>query len=152
VTPWLQLANVVAASIMAGGLVVVLVVVVPAFDTLPAQLSIRLHVGIDHYIERLLPPVTVVATLIAIAVLAVHDDLSTSVVALTAVGIAGGIVVAVVSHFVNRPMNGRIRAFPAGEAPPEYAEIRARWDHFHRIRTAAGVVSLACFVAALVVR
>jgi hypothetical protein len=95
-----------------------------------------------------MPELTVATMLAAIAHLVTDGDLSTTVVAFTIAGIAFEVVVAVVSQFVNFPINAAMRGWEPGHVPPEYGAMRRRWNAAHRTRTAAGQLAFVCFVVA----
>ena len=140
----LRVLNLLVAAMMAGGLVMVMVAVVPTFRRLPDRLAVSLHRQVDRYVDVPLPIFTVLTVLSAIPLL-FDDDTATGLVAAAA---ACGVVVAVGSHFVNRPMNLRLKSWGPGPVPAEYAGLRRRWDLAHALRTAAGLAALVCLIVA----
>jgi hypothetical protein len=133
------------AAMMAGGLTMVMVAVVPTFRRLPDRLAVGLHREVDRYVDVPLPIFTVLTFVGSAALL--FDGAETALVAAAAVCT---IVVAVGSHFVNRPMNLRLKSWGPGPVPTEYARLRRRWDLAHAFRTAAGVAALVCLTVAMV--
>jgi len=141
--------NVLLAGMMTGGLVMVMVAVIPTFHRLPDELAVILHREVDHYIDVPLPLFTVLTFLTAIPLL---FDSSLSSTSKVLIGVAAGatVVVAVSSHLINRPMNKRLRSWGDRFVPEEYATLRRRWDLAHAWRTFAGLVALSCLIAALI--
>jgi Domain of unknown function (DUF1772) len=133
------------AAMMAGGLTMVMVAVVPTFRRLPDRLAVGLHREVDRYVDVPLPIFTALTFVGSIVLLV--DGAET---ALVAAAVAGTLAVAVGSHFVNRPMNLRLKSWGSGPVPAEYTRLRRRWDLAHAFRTAAGVASLVCLTVAMV--
>jgi len=136
--------NLLAAAMMAGGLTMVMVAVVPTFRRLPARLAVSLHREVDRFVDVPLPIFTVLTVLSSIPLL-FDDGTATGLVAAAA---ACAVVVAVGSHFVNRPMNLRLKEWGPGPVPAEYAALRRRWDIAHAVRTAVGLAALVCLIVA----
>ena len=147
-TAW-DVLSVVFGALVGGGLLIVLLAVMPTFHRVGEEIGIRLHVAFDHYVEFFLPPFTVAAILFSAGVLVFHDHLPTASVVLVAAGIVGMIAVALISHLFNRPMNQIIRSWPVGTVPPEYPAMRRRWDRLHRTRTFFAVAGFVCLMLAL---
>jgi Domain of unknown function (DUF1772) len=136
-------AGLLMAAMMAGGLTMVMVAVVPTFRRLPDRLAVGLHREVDRYVDVPLPIFTALTFLSSVVLL--FDGTTVLVAAAAACAIA----VAVGSHFVNRPMNLRLKSWGSGPVPAEYARLRRRWDMAHAIRTAAGVAALICLIVAM---
>jgi hypothetical protein len=134
-------------ALMAGGLLMIEVAVVPTFHRVPAPVSARLHLAVDHYIERSMPAFTVLTALAAVLTLATDGDSGTRRLLLV-VGVVLTVVVAAVSHLCNRRLNVRLRQWELDPPPPTYAGLRKRWDRFHLLRTTSGLAAFACFVVA----
>ncbi len=141
--------NLLLAAMMTGGLVMVMVAVIPTFHRLPVPLAVKLHREVDHYIDVPLPIFTVLTFATAIPLL---FDSSLSSGSKVLVGIAAGAtaVVAVSSHLINRPMNQRLKSWGDGPVPDEYAALRRRWDLAHAWRTFAGLVALICLIVSMI--
>ena len=144
----LRVVNGVMAAMMAGGLVMVMVAVVPTFRRLPDRLAVRLHREVDRYVDVPLPIFTAL-TFVTALLLAVVDTQTATTRALTLVAAAGALLVALSSHFVNRPMNLRLRTWGDGPVAPEYPTLRRRWDLAHAARTVAGLTTLVCTIVAM---
>ncbi|MFJ4337464.1 DUF1772 domain-containing protein [Streptomyces sp. NPDC088915] len=67
-----------------------------------------------------------------------------------------GLVCAVLNHLVtlggNIPLNNALASAPAGDPAPVRAAFEARWNAFHRARTALITVSFGLLTAAAVLR
>ena len=104
---------------------------------------------VDRVMSRLAPPLflSAAATALAAGVAAlVHGRPGAAAGRFAA---AGCVVAAVVVTLrVNEPANGRLRAWhPDQEPPPDWQDVRARWDRAHGVRrslvaAAAGVASI----------
>jgi hypothetical protein len=140
--------NLLLAAMMTGGLVMVMVAVIPTFHRLPAPLAVHLHREVDRFIDVPLPIFTVLTVLTAIPLL-FDDNLSHAGKILVAVAMGAAVVVAVSSHLINRPMNQRLRQWDTEAVPDEYGPLRRRWDLAHAWRTFAGVASLVCLITSM---
>jgi hypothetical protein len=145
-----QVANLVLAALMAGGILIVQVAVVPSIHRLPTADGVRLHVRVDRYIEYSLPAFTVLTAATGAAVLARNDGLTGADQRLVMIGIAATLVVAVISHYRNRRLNLRLRSWRSELPPTAYRALRRSWDRWHVVRTATGLAALVCFAVALV--
>jgi Domain of unknown function (DUF1772) len=137
-------------SLVAGGLILVALSVVPTFHRVPKVLGVRAHIAVDKYIEMSLPALTVATIAAAAVTLAIGGELSTASKVLLALAIVSATWVALNSHLINRPMNKRIRNWPLDPLPDEYPQVRRRWDRWHYVRTVAGAVLLVSLVIALI--
>jgi hypothetical protein len=140
---------VVLASLMAGGLLAAELGLVPTIRAAPAAAGIRLHVAFDHYVEWSMPALTIATLGAAIADLVVTGHRA-AVTTLLGVGLAATVVVALVSQFVNVPLNARMRRWEDEGIPADHERVRLRWNRGHSARTLAGQVAVVCFVVALV--
>jgi hypothetical protein len=147
----LEIITVVLSGLVAGGLLVVQLGLVPTVAALPAAASIRLHVAFDHYVERSMPALTIATLIVGIVDAAVHS-MTAAATALSIAALLATAIVAAISQLVNVPMNATMRNWEPGTAPPEYASLRVRWDRAHLARTLAGEVAFVCFAVALVLR
>lgn len=65
--------------------------------------------------------------------------------------LAGGAALLALASFLitrlgNVPINGRIKEWAASSAPPDHAEILARWEAFNYARTAAAFAAFALLI------
>lgn len=147
----LQWINLFTVAIAAGGQLFVLWVIIPARRTWPAELAVRLHQDIlttrpDRYLRPSMA--TSIVTGVVLALLE-REGWPTL---LTVLGVLGGLGTAVVSYRWEFPINAQINAWAQGPVPDTYPTLRATWDEKHRWRTAFGLLALASFLAAAVLR
>jgi uncharacterized membrane protein len=140
--------SVVFAAQLAGGMMLVLVVLVLAIRRVGGELGIRLHLGFDHYVDRFLPPFAGLAVLSGAGAIAFHD-LDSGAAAVAVAGLVAVVAAALMSHLLNRPINKTLASFEPGTVPPGYAALRTRWDRLHAARTAVALVGLILLAAAL---
>jgi Domain of unknown function (DUF1772) len=151
-TDVLSVLTVVVGGLMAGGLGIVALGLVPTIGKLSESTGVRLHVAFDHFVEWSMPALTVATFILGVAALATWDDIGTATLALGIAGLVATAVVAGISQIVNVPMNATMKKWdPAAPLPDEYTAIRPRWNRAHMSRTLAGEVAFVCFAIALAV-
>jgi len=149
----LHFVNVFAAAVVAGGLVAVLLVIVPVKQALPHRLSVEIHLAmLGHQIDRYMKPAGLVAAITGLVLLAMMPERSPLRVAPQVVGLLGMIGVVITSRYYNVPSNRRMAEWDLNALPPGYAEWRARWDRIHVVRTTSGLVALAGYLASALTR
>jgi len=146
----LQVANFVLAALMAGGLLIVQVAIVPSIHRLPTTDGARLHVFVDSYIDYSLPAFTLLTAATGAGFLAGNDGLSGGDQRLVMIGVAATLMVAAISHYRNRRLNLRLRSWQLELPPTAYRALRRSWDRWHVVRTAFGLLALVCFAVVLV--
>jgi hypothetical protein len=141
---------VLAAGLVAGGQVFIMVVAAPVMKAVPNATALKLHqllFSTDLPDQYLVPcALTVVfagAVLFGIGGTHVVD------LALTSLAMAAIVATAVVSERVNRPLNRLVAAFQGD--PAGYAPIRDRWIRFHRVRVVLGCTAFVAFTTRTVV-
>jgi uncharacterized membrane protein len=139
---------VLCSGLVAGGLTLVALAVVPVFEQLPVADWTRLHRALDGHVDRFMPALTILA-IVAGTVAAMLVSGTTLRVLLLA-GVVGDVAVALVSQTLNLPLNRAIRGWDPQRTPATAGAIRSRWVRFHRLRTAAGVAATALFTTGLV--
>ena len=65
------------------------------------------------------------------------------------VSLVAELVVIIVTGALEVPLNKQIEQWQPGAIPPEWREVRMRWDRNHRLRTYFGVAAFLCSVVAL---
>jgi len=143
--------NLMMAAMMAGGLTMVMLALVPTFHRLPARLAVELHRGVDRYVDVPLPIFTVLTFVTSIP-LVLGGSSPAGARVLVAAAAGGAVVVALSSHLINRPMNLRVKSWDPDRVPAEYAGLRRAWDRAHAFRTVAGVCSLVCLIVAMLLQ
>lgn len=140
---------VVCSGLVAGGLTLVALAVVPVFEQLPVADWSGIHRALDRHVDRFMPALTILA-IVTGAVAAFLAPGTTLRVVLVA-GVAGDVVVAAVSQVLNLPLNREVRGWDPRAPPATAGDVRRRWVRFHRLRTAAGVAAMALFTVALAI-
>ena len=144
----LRFSNIFSAAIATGTQVMVLFALIPVVRGLSPRVGLQLHQAIDPRIDRYNPAAVAVSALTGVAILALHRNLSRLSAACYAVGLAGTLGVAVTSLRFNMRINRRLGGWSAEAVPAEYRQVRERWNRFHALRTACGVLALGCFINA----
>src|SRR5689334_8192882 len=109
--------SVFTSGVTEGILVAVLIAVTPAMLGLPDAMALRFKQRFDPLVDRINPPFVALAAISAVLVL-IMADLSSTATVFAAVGIAGGLGVAVTSLGFNLRINREMASWPA-DAPPE---------------------------------
>ena len=144
----LRFVNVVGSGVVAGGLVIGLVALIPTVRRLAPEAGLAVKRHFDPPLDRLIPPTLVVSVLSAVAILIFADGLPTATVVLTALGIAGSIVLIALSVTLSVPMEHAMRDLPEHGAEGEFTALFERWSSLHAVRTAAALLAFACYVGA----
>ena len=146
--PLLHFVNVFAAAIVAGGLVAVLLVIVPVKRAFPPRLSVQIHLAmLGNQIDRYMKPFGIVAGLSGLALLALMPAYTALRVVPQLVGLLGSIGVIITSRYYNVPSNRTMTTWDLDALPPGYPEWRDRWDRVHLLRTTSGLAALAGYLA-----
>lgn len=147
---WLiEVLTLVSTGIFAGGMVLVMLAIVPAWlGMTPEQWAFNQQ-QIGPYIDRYMPILDGVATLGAIFLVIQHWSVPAP--AITALlGMLGLISVAVISQAINVPINRHVRSWSLNALPPECLRMRERWIVWHAIRTLAGIVAFIALLLSIV--
>lgn len=145
----LQFTNVMLAGIVAGGMLLVLIAVIPARWRFPAAQAVALHDETSRRIDMFMPASVAGSALAALlAVLLRSDDVSRTSVLLTVVGLAASVVIAVFSLGVLMPINRQVAGWSRTAIPAEYAVVMHRWGRLHAGRTFCAVLALAAYLLA----
>lgn len=138
---------VVCSGLVAGGLTLVALAVVPVFEQLSVADWAHLHAALDRFVDRFMPALTIIA-IVAGTVAAVSTPAAAPRLLLSA-AVLGDVGVAVVSQTLNLPLNRAVREWDRHATPANAGAVRSRWVRLHRLRTAAGVAAAALFTAGL---
>ena len=137
------------SSILAGGVVTVSLVMIPALRTFasPAD-DLRIHRTFNPLPDYYMPHSLFISAFAAIALVAVSDGLGEASRTLLWVAIAQSLPVILISLALNRRINLLIRRWTAAEPPAGYAQLREDWDISHVLRTVLCVLIAACYIVA----
>jgi hypothetical protein len=144
--------SVAAAALIAGGMVVVQMAVMPTINLAGDRLGVRVHTGFDRYVELHLPAFAILTILAGLGALVFDEDRAGGATALVALGVLSAAAAAVISHFFNRRMNAQLKRWDPEALPAEYGALRRRWDRLHHLRSAAAVLAFLCLLFALLLR
>lgn len=121
----------------------------PLRETRSGALFTEVQQGRDRVAARIMPVLGNAAVLsvaaCAVLVRAVPGAFALSLLAL--LFIVGDMAVTLAG---NVPINKQVQSWNVSEPPPEWAELRDRWERLHTIRTMLIVSGFALFVAAVV--
>jgi lysylphosphatidylglycerol synthetase-like protein (DUF2156 family) len=137
------------SSILAGGVVTVSLVMIPALRTFAAPADeLRIHRAFNPLPDYYMPHSLFISVFAAVALLAAGDGLDEASRTLMWVAIALSLPVILISLALNRRINLLIRRWTAAEPPAGYAQLRVDWDISHVLRTVLCVVIAACYIVA----
>jgi len=141
----IRFVNVFAAAVVAGGQLVVLLVIVPTKREFEPRVSVLVHNAmLGHQIDRFMKPSGIVSGLAALALLALHFGNVIRIpplsIAATLIGIVGTAGVVVTSRFFNVRTNRMMSTWSLDAIPENYPEVRNQWDLVHSVRASCGVL------------
>ena len=134
------------ASILAGGVVTVSLVMIRAMHKFEPNDDFRVHKIFNPLPDYYMPHSLFISAFAAIAVLAIDSGLSESGITLLWVGIALSLPVILISLTLNRRINLMIRRWTSDQLPAGYAQLRTDWDIAHIVRTSLCVIIAVCYI------
>jgi len=145
--------GVLAAALAAGGQIFVLLVVLPEMRSWPASRSLQTHGALLHRRpDRYLTLCTGASLGAAVALLALHSQLPATSTGLIILGVLSTIGVLAVSVGGTLPTSGLIESLSPDAAPVGYAQLQARWDRLHALRTLLGTAAVIFYLMAALTR
>jgi Anthrone oxygenase len=149
----LRLVNVVAAGMLGGGQLLVLLAIVPMKRRWPLELSLRLHREIlIEPPDRYLRPTAFVTLATGILLLVTYRHLGAAETTFTIAGLLATVGMMATAVVANFPINRQVTTLAALPVPPEYPDLQRRWDAAHRVRTAFGMLAFILFAVAALAR
>ena len=147
----LHFVNIVAAAVLAGGQLCVLLVIVPTKRKFATPTSVEVHNAmLGHQIDGYMKPTGIIGALAATSILVLSfENLSHAAIAFIGVELMAFLGVLITSRFFNVKTNAMMADWSLDAIPGDYAKIRARWDRVHAIRTCCGCLVLAAAVSVL---
>lgn len=134
-----------STGLLAGALGYGAAALVPTFNAVPLDVRLTFHTALMRMNGPVVQAVMACAAGAAVA-LAVRERGRPRRLA---AGSAALVVTSfLVTRFGNIPINARIRAWAAGVAPPDHADMLRRWELFNDLRTAAAVAAFVLLLAA----
>jgi hypothetical protein len=153
----LRFLNVFSTGIVAGGLATVLWVIVPVVGAFDKRTSVMAHQAmLGHQIDGIMKPLGIVSFLSGVAIVVLgalnYFPIPRASLAFSWLGILGIVGVIVTSRYYNVRTNRQIEAWSLGHIPDEYTRIRQRWNAVHAVRTSCGMLAMAAYLLALLLR
>ncbi|WP_067563085.1 anthrone oxygenase family protein [Nocardia acidivorans] len=146
---FLPVAVLVGSGITAGVLFAVALSVLPGLRAMPADRYVYTHQLLGRHWDPTMPVIVLSSTLLDILLAVCTDhDRARPLWASAAVLL---LVVSVVSHFCNVPLNRQVKTLDPERIPPDWQDPRPVWRRWHLLRTAVAVAALAVNAAALAV-
>jgi uncharacterized membrane protein len=145
----IRFVNIFCAGISAGGLVMILMALVPTMNNFEPNMSLQVHNEVDHHVDRYMRPSTATSGVSAILLLLLYLKLKRKYsAAFTALGLVGTLGVILTSEFINVPTNKMLQTWSPGQVPADYPQVRAKWDKVHVVRTSSGLLALSSYTLA----
>ncbi|MGC4994511.1 DUF1772 domain-containing protein [Nocardia salmonicida] len=144
----LRIAALIGSGITAGVLFAVALSVVPGLFAMPADRYVYAHQLLGRNWDPTMPMIVLGSTMADVA-LAVLSDRSETMLFY---GLAAGLllVVSVVSHFCNVPLNRRVKSLDPDCMPADWSDPRPVWRRWHMLRTVVAVMALAVNASAAI--
>lgn len=135
------------SSILAGGVVTVSLVMIPALRgfSSPAD-EFRVHRTFNPLPDYYMPQSLFISVFAGVAILIIDTGISEASRTLAWVAVAMSFPVILISLALNRRINVLIRRSSA--LPEGYAQLRADWDISHILRTVLCIIIAGCYIVA----
>ena len=146
----LELIVLLIAALATGGLMVNWAGLGRAMAQLSPSTYVELHQSTNRTFQPYMP-VVVVGAIVGGVVLAVASGIHTASGQLSAFGAVGYVAVIAISVPDVR-INKQVARWSIENPPGDWAALRARWIHFHVIRTLFSVPAFALYAAAMILR
>src|SRR5215467_6536992 len=146
----LELIVLLIAALATGGLMVNWAGLARAMAQLSPSTYVELHQNTNRTFQPYMP-VVVVGAIVGGVVLAVASGIHTASGQLSAFGAVGYVAVIAISVPDVR-INKQVARWSIENPPGDWAALRARWIHFHVIRTLFSVPAFALYAAAMILR
>jgi Anthrone oxygenase len=121
----------------------------PLRRTQSGALFIEVHQERDRVAARVMP-ILGTAALVFLALATFLMRAAPAAFALSLAGLVLCIGDALVTAFVNVPINREMQGWQPGAPPAEWSRLRDRWERFHSVRTLLIVSGFALFSASVV--
>lgn len=149
ITHILSFLNVYASALFVGSTAWILVVEIPAMRHMSTVDSVRTHkVQLHEYPDKFFPILQPFVNLTAAGVLIANHDPSSAAFVLESIGLVLSLAVTAVTLLINVPINKLVAKLSLDQIPPNYPELRRRWDRVHAVRTLLGAIAFGCFLGA----
>lgn len=148
----LRFINLMSAALIAGGQVLVLMVVLPVMRRWPPSMAVQTHqMMLFGTPDRYIVPSAIICPLSAVLMLILRHkaDLSSLFDAIGVVAAAG---LTVASVGFAEPLSRRVLELSGDSVPATYDHIQQQWDNVHAMRTGLALMMMAAFIVATIVR
>ncbi len=147
----LRFVNILFCGIVTGVYTFEMVVVVPAVNAAPTQLSAQIHGALFLDLpNRFMPWLSTIGGLVALFLLALGGHhVSSQAQILYAIGVPFWLATFVILAGFSRPLDKKIAAWAEGTVPADqYLVARKAWNRLMYLRGPAGLVGVSMFIAA----
>ena len=148
----LRFINLMSAALIAGGQVLVLMVVLPVMRRWPPSMAVQTHqMMLFGTPDKYIVPSAIICPLSAVLMLILRHkaDLSSLFDAIGVVAAAG---LTVASVGFAEPLSRRVLELSGDSVPATYDHIQQQWDNVHAMRTGLALLMMAAFIVATIVR
>jgi len=148
----LRFINLMTAALIAGGQVLVLMVVLPVMRRWPPSMAVQTHqMMLFGTPDRYIVPSAIICPLSAVLMLILRHkaDLSSLFDAIGVVAAAG---LTVASVGFAEPLSRRVLELSGDSVPATYDHIQQRWDNVHAMRTGLALLMMAAFIVATIIK
>ena len=148
----LRFINLMTAALIAGGQVLVLMVVLPVMRRWPPSMAVQTHqMMLFGTPDRYIVPSAIICPLSAVLMLILRHkaDLSSLFDAIGVVAAAG---LTAASVGFAEPLSRRVLELSGDSVPATYDHIQQQWDNVHAMRTGLALLMMAAFIVATIVR
>lgn len=145
-----RFANLFLVALLAGLLVGIFIVELALLEV-SASVYTAVAKPKHEVFEPIMPVVNTLVSVsgLVVVLLLLICDRKTWAFGLTVVGVACTIVATTTTLLVNVPINSEIiNVWSVSDPPTDWAQVRARWNLFHALRTVLAVLALLCLLLA----
>ncbi|MFD6451146.1 anthrone oxygenase family protein [Nocardia sp. NPDC060220] len=122
---------------------------VPTFHRVPLQMRLEFHTELMQNNSISMQLTMAAAALSCLVLAVVQTGRDRALAAAAALLVVGSFLI---TRLGNVPINHKINAWAVDGAPADYADILARWDLFHFLRTGTALVAFALIITLVVWR
>lgn len=138
--------NVLLSGMMVGNEFGGWVAVHPALNTLPPAAHIAAEQAVVRRYKTIMPFWMMSAIVSALPVLARLRNRRAPGFRLTLAGVICFVAMLIVTFGGNMPINNEVLQLSPDAPPPNWRQIRKRWDQFHTLRNLLNIAGLSCLI------
>lgn len=144
--------NLLLAGVMVGNEFGGWFVLHPALHTLPLKSHVEAEKAVTKGYGRVMPFMMLGAILSCVPVLSMLGDRKSASFRFTRAGMLSFMAMLGVTFLGNMPINRRVLEVSADAPPPDWLDLRRRWDRFHTARIFLDVAGLGLIILGLISR